>query len=229
MLNSKKLTNVSRSFSTFVLCSRHRWETHVVIGLVLGRCMRHAWLGFGLCLLPAIASSLLPTAATHGLGRGFLRRGGESSTHACRCGRFTGKRRATCRVRGKEWQWALANRILTCLPKRGNLIKIPQAAGFYFQLCHKLIFATSGKAFQLTCHCSVSCLKDSNSPWRLHRNWSSDSLGKHRESYMQLTGNHSCCVLRWQHQVDLCWNSISLCCTDVILSHRAVCFSTLLP
>lgn len=118
MVNSEKLTNVSWSFSTFILCSWHCWETHVVIGLVLGRGMRHAWLGLGLCLLPAIASSLLPTTAAHGLGRGFLRRGGESSTHACRRGRFTGKRRPTCRVQGKEWQWALANSILTCLPKR---------------------------------------------------------------------------------------------------------------
>lgn len=50
----------------------------------------------------------------------------------------------------------------TNLPsKKGSPNKITQAADFYFQLCHKLIFATSSKALQLPRHCSVSCLRDS--------------------------------------------------------------------
>lgn len=118
MPSSEKPTDASRSFSTLVLCSRHCWEAHVVIGLVLGRGVRATGLGFGLCLLPAIATSLLPTAAAHGLRRRFLRRGGKSSTHARWCGWFTGKWRASCKIQGKEWWWVLANRIQTCLPKR---------------------------------------------------------------------------------------------------------------
>lgn len=118
MMSSEKLTDASRSFSTLVLCSRHCWEAHVVIGLVLGGGVRAAGLGFGLCLLPAIATSLLPTAAAHGLRRRFLRRGGKSSAHARWCGRFTGKRRASCKIQGKEGWWVLANRIQTCFPKR---------------------------------------------------------------------------------------------------------------
>lgn len=178
MLNSEKLTNVSWSFSTLVLRSRHCWETHVVIGLVLGRGMRHAGLGFGLCLLPAIASSLLPAAAAHGLGRGFLRWGGKSSTHACRCGRFTGKRRATCRVGGKEWLWALANRVLTCLPKRELKTKLPRQLTSVFSSATNLFLQHQAKPFNFSCHCSVSYLRDSICLWRLHRNWSSSSLGK---------------------------------------------------
>lgn len=42
------------------------------------------------------------------------------------------------------------------LSKEGNSTTPPS---FCFQLCHKLIFAISGKAVQLSYHCSVSCLK----------------------------------------------------------------------
>lgn len=199
------LTSISWSFSTFALCSRHCRETHIVIGLVLGRGMRHAWLGFGLCLLPAVAGSLLPTAAAHGLGRGLLRRGGESSAHACWRGRFTGKRRPTCTVRGKGVRACIRKQGNDSLSEKGNLNKIPQAAGFHFPLCHKRTFATSRKALQLSCHCSANCLKDSTRLWSSQWYQSSNLLGKSRDRDTQLAGNHSCCVIvapsRWHAEI----------------------------
>lgn len=120
------LTSISWSFSTFILRSWHCWETHIVVGLVLGRGMGHACLGLGLCLLPAIASSLLPAAA-HGLRRGLLWWGGESSAHTRRRGWFTGKWRATCTVMGKEWRCALTTRAMTHPLARESQQKLPRS------------------------------------------------------------------------------------------------------
>lgn len=97
------LTQISWSFPTLTLAPRCSWEAHVVVGSVLGRGVWHAGLWLRLRLLPAVATTLLPSS-THGLGRCFLwwAERWKSSTQPSRCGGFAGKWRTTCIKKGRK-------------------------------------------------------------------------------------------------------------------------------
>lgn len=102
-LHTIVLTQIGGSFPTFTLGPRHGWEAHVVVGPVLGRGVRHGRLWLGLCLLPVVATSLLPPS-THRLWRSFLRwaERWKSPTQSSWCGGFAGKWRTTYRKKGEK-------------------------------------------------------------------------------------------------------------------------------